>query len=215
MNRSEFSKNIAQSLVREAWTDTLIQTNLQRRLPLALHHLAAAITADILSETPSQYAPSAKALAHILQHNALFERVFRYCQKRNIWPAPDLLSPAMAPIPAFRQLDIPHLTTTRQLADWLLLPLQRLDYLADLQWRYEEHGETAINHYHYVLKKKKANKIRVIEAPKHQLKTAQRQILRNIAEPLPTHPDAFGFVKTPQLPARRKQVCWGRCSYLL
>ena len=100
----------------------------------------------------------------------------------------------MAPISAFAGLDIPALATVDLLADWLLIPVDRLDYLADLHGRYEEHGDMAVNHYHYDLRPKRRGGVRVIEAPKQTLKALQRQVLRGILDKVPTHDDAFGFV---------------------
>ena len=101
----------------------------------------------------------------------------------------------MAPIAAFADLDVPQLPTIDELAEWLFLPVPRLDYLADINGRYEEHREAAVNHYHYVLQQKKTKGIRLIEAPKPLLKSVQHQILRRIIDKIPNHADAFGFVK--------------------
>lgn len=195
MNRLELSRNIADSLTLGSWSKEFIKTNLLRRFPYVLHRLVPEIVDELLLVLPSQYAPSANSAASslLLIHN--FERAFRYCQRRNIWPARDLTSPVMSPISAFSDLDVPQLPTVGSLAEWLLLPTGRLEYLADRHCRFEEHGETAINHYHYVLKKKKTNGIRVIEAPKQNLKSVQRQILQGIVDKLPSHAGAFGFVK--------------------
>ncbi len=196
MNKSEFSRIIADSLTLGSWTQEFITINLLRRFPHVLHRLVPEIVAELLIALPSQYAPSANSVARslLLIHN--FERAFRYCQKRDIWPARDLSSPVMSPISAFVNLDVPQLPTVGSLAEWLLIPTDRLEYLADRHCRFEAHGETSINHYHYDLKKKKTNSIRVIEAPKQSLKSVQRQILRGILDKLPSHADAFGFVKS-------------------
>lgn len=100
----------------------------------------------------------------------------------------------MAPIASFAALDVPNLTTVGDLATWLMCPVTRLTYLADASNRYENHGDMAVNHYHYHLKTK-ATSVRLLEAPKAHLKTLQRQILRGIVEKMPIHDDAFGFVK--------------------
>lgn len=195
MNRLEFSRNIAESLTLGSWSKEYLKANLLRRFPFGLHRLVPEIVDELLLVLPSSYAPSAKSVASSLLLIHGFERAFRYCQRRRIWPARDLTSPVMSPISAFIDVEVPQLPTVGCLAEWLLLPTDRLEYLADRHCRFEEHGETAINHYHYVLKKKKANGIRLIEAPKQNLKLVQRQILRGIIEKLPSHADAFGFVK--------------------
>ena len=104
---------------------------------------------------PAHYAPSVATVAAVLLQSSNFERIKRYCLRHGVWPRPDLNSPVMAPIAAFADLDVPQLATIDELAEWLFLPLPRLDYLADVHGRYEEHGETPVNHYHYVLQQKK------------------------------------------------------------
>ena len=195
MNRLGFARNIAPSLTSGPWSQTFIETTLIRRLPASLHKHAPSIATQLLFHKTGQYAPSTKAVARSLLLCDGFERAYLYCQKNNIWPSPDLTHPQMAPVAAFAGLDLPQLSTVKDLADWLFLPINRLEYLADLHDRFEDHGETAINHYHYVFQKKKSGQQRVIEAPKQNLKSLQRQILTGILDKIPHHDAAFGFVK--------------------
>ncbi len=195
MNRKDLARNLAHSLTLGAWSKAYIQSTLTRRLPRALHRLADAISSDLVTNRPYTYSPNIKLIANALRNNDQFERIFRYCSRRNIWPDPDLSSPVMSPVAVFQALDIPQLATLDALSDWLFLPIERLEYLADLHSRYENHGDTQVNHYHYVLHRKKSGGMRVIEAPKLALKTVQRQILHGILDKVPAHPDAFGFAK--------------------
>ncbi len=195
MNRRQFSHNIAASLTLGAWSKDVLLSSLRRRFPHVLHRLLPEIADELLLYFRSQYAPPVKAVMPVLSNIYNFERAYRFCQKRNIWPSPDLRAPVMAPISAFNDLDVPQLPTLESLADWLMLSTDRLDYFADRHNRFEEHGDMAVNHYHYVLKPKKAGGVRVIEAPKVTLKTIQHQILRGIVDKLPAHKNAFGFVR--------------------
>lgn len=195
MHKAELARNLAYSLTLGAWSAQSLDAALSRRLPTPLARLTPPISDDLISALPSPYAPTTATVAEALRLNRHFERVFRYCQRRNHWPDADLTSPVMAPVAAFADLDVPQLPTLGCLADWLGLPPERLDYLADIHARYEDHGETSINHYHYILKPKKSGGMRVIEAPKKVLKSVQRQILRAILDKVPTHRNAFGFVK--------------------
>ncbi|MEL7257527.1 MAG: reverse transcriptase family protein [Pseudomonadota bacterium] len=101
----------------------------------------------------------------------------------------------MAPTDAFSTFELPQLTTADALADWVGLSLDQLAYHSDLQNRFEEHGDMAVNHYHYHLKPKSTGGQRVIEAPKKRLKTIQRCILTGILDHVAAHPDTFGFVR--------------------
>lgn len=195
MKRAELALHLAHSLTLGTWDLPALHHQLRRRLPAALHDMIADLAADLWVELPCPYAPSAARVAQALGQGLWFQQLYDECQRRAVWPAPDLSAPAMAPVSALSGLDIPQLPRVGDLADWLMLPLARLDYLADRTERFEQHGETAINHYHYMLKPKKSGGQRVIEAPKETLKTVQRQILAGIIDHLPPHDDAFGFVK--------------------
>jgi RNA-directed DNA polymerase len=102
--------------------------------------------------------------------------------------------PRFAPAPRFATLDIPRLTTTGDLADWLGLPVEHLDWFTDAQ---RQHGRTHIpilQHYTYAFVPKRSGPPRLIEAPKPRMMTIQRRILRDILDHIPVHPNAHGFV---------------------
>jgi hypothetical protein len=195
MSQGELATRLAQSLTLGAWSKDAVQRQLHRRLPVAMRKLAEGMAGDLLAALPTSYAPSAAKVARELRYTGGFGQLYAYCKKRNIWPGADLASPVMAPIAAFTELDLPQLSTPQDLAEWLWVSLDRLEYLADRHARFEQHGETAINHYHYVTVQKLHRGVRLIEAPKEKLKALQRKILRGILEKVPTHGSAFGFVK--------------------
>lgn len=196
MNRNELSLNLAHSITRGEWSKEFINSNLLRRLPPTVHKLIPAISEDLVTELPARYAPSEKYVAEHLLYDQNFDRIYRYCGRKGIWPTPDLSPPVMAPIPAFQQIDLPQIPTLSALAEFLFLTPEQLEYLADRNGRHEEHGDMAVNHYHYVLKPKRTSGFRLIEAPKERLKAIQRHILRSILDKLPAHPDTFGFVRS-------------------
>jgi hypothetical protein len=195
MNKRQLARNLATSLTLGAWSKDDLTAVLERRLPPPLRKLSTGIVSNLIAEIPKHYAPNPNVVEKVLLLDGQFERVYRFCLRRNVWPAPELASPIMAPTTSFCDLNLPQLPTMNTIAEWLLLPLDRLEYLADIHNRYEEHGETSVNHYHYLLKPKKSGGLRVIEAPKQHLKAVQRQILTGILNQIPVHPDAFGFVK--------------------
>lgn len=194
MDKATLARRLAPSLVAGAWDKATITTALERRLPTPLQRLAPEIARDLLRLLPASYAPLVRHVTKELLAVDGFQRVFNYCTRRRVWPGFDLTPPAMSPVPPFHTLDLPQLATLDALADWLMVPLERLDYLADITHRYEAHGDMAVNQYHYHLHPKKTGGHRLIEAPKQGLKALQRQILRGIIDRVPTHPDAFGFV---------------------
>ena len=167
---------------------------LSRRLPKSLQRHAAPMAERLLLWMPGEYAPSPRRIAKELRLTPEFEKILRWCWRKDIWPDPDLTPATMQPAPAFARLDLPQIATESELADWLAIPPERLSYLADVNGRAEAAEETAINHYSYRLFARETGGRGLIEAPKPGLKGLQRRILRGILDHVPSHPDAFGFV---------------------
>ncbi|GHU27076.1 hypothetical protein AGMMS50256_06000 [Betaproteobacteria bacterium] len=97
-----------------------------------------------------------------------------------------------APPPALAGLALPVLATLGDLADWLGLSPNRLDWFADTAGR--DSGVEKLAHYHARWVEKKSGGIRLIEAPKEELRAIQRRILRGILGRVPVHPAAYGCV---------------------
>jgi retron-type reverse transcriptase len=97
----------------------------------------------------------------------------------------------MQPVPAAAGWDIPAIETARDLARWLGVHAGQLEWFANLKGL----GSGRLEHYHYRRIEKGPGQVRVIEAPKRELKELQRWILREILERIPSHPAARGFVK--------------------
>ena len=196
MNRRlQLAQNLAVTLANGDWTKEELHRKLIRRLPVALHRLAIGLSDVLIAAFPVPYAPAATVVAHAFQDSPGFWRILRYCERRGVWPNLDLAGPTMAPAAAFKPLDLPQLTTVSALADWLMVPLHRLDYLVDLQGRAEAHFAPAVHHYCYATVPKQSKGVRLIAAPKPCLKALQRRILHGIVDLIPSHPAAFGFVK--------------------
>ena len=204
MNKRSLAENLAASLALAEWSQPRLEAVLQRRLPAALHDFATPLSKTLYTNATSHYAPSTGFIAAMLLDNSRFMRIYSYCKRLEIWPDPDLTVPQMAPTAAFAGLDLPELPNIEALADWVSTSPERLRYFADPSGRHEDHGETAVNHYHYYLRKKSSGGDRLIEAPKQTLKAMQRRILRGILDQVPTHQDAFGFV--------RDRTCIGAAS---
>jgi RNA-directed DNA polymerase len=87
-----------------------------------------------------------------------------------------------------RQNDLPELKTPEALAKALGMPLSKLRGLT-----YHRDVNTTTHYRTWTIPKRNGNP-RTITAPKRDLKKAQRWILRNIAEKLPVHNAAHGFL---------------------
>jgi len=88
---------------------------------------------------------------------------------------------------------LPLLKTPTDLADWLGVPIGKLAWLTH-RWKSEFRAPTLKeSHYHFQWVEKKTGSLRLIEAPKPQLKALQVRILREILDKVPVHPQAHGF----------------------
>lgn len=96
---------------------------------------------------------------------------------------------------ATRVWDIPSITTTGELAEWLRLNIGELEWFADLKELGYKRDAARLRHYLYHVSSKRSGAIRLIEAPKPRLKNLHQSILAGILEKIPSHPAAHGFVK--------------------
>ncbi len=194
MKPKALAYNLAVSLTAGRWDVDTLTGVLEKRLPLPLQRLAKGIADDLIAALPSAYAPQARVVAAALTATPGFHKVVAHCTKHNVWPIPDLSQPQMAPIAAFAGCDVPGLITPQDLAAWLMIEPQQLDYFADPEGRHERHGDMAVNHYHARVVPKRRGGVRLIEAPKPRLKALQRKLLDGVLAPVPVHDAAYGFV---------------------
>lgn len=139
--------------------------------------------------------PRHREVVQFLLHNKGFQKACaKYSNEMRIqhWIAePMRVRPAK---PASRW-NIPAITTTGDLADWLELNVSELDWFADLKGLNCKGSLPRLSHYHYRILAKDSGNIRLIEAPKTRLKELQLKILREILENIPVHGAAHGFRK--------------------
>lgn len=108
-----------------------------------------------------------------------------------------LRPPAVQPRPfALEACTLPPLATSGDLAAWLGLSADALDWLAGAPQRYRDSAArpTAAAHYRCLLRAKASGGWRLVEAPKSTLKAVQRQLLHGLLDAVPVHEAAHGFV---------------------
>ena len=88
---------------------------------------------------------------------------------------------------------VPAITSPAELARFLDLAPNQLDWAADCQTREGSASIEALRHYRYRWVAKLAGSFRLIEAPKPRLKQLQRRILDEILLKIPPHEAAHGF----------------------
>jgi RNA-directed DNA polymerase len=112
-----------------------------------------------------------------------------------------LLRPVrMAALPwGLQHIERPDLPTTADWAQWLGITPDRLLWLTHPSQRWREGNgrphATVAHHYHHRLLPKRSGGLRLLEAPKAELKQVQRVLLQRVLTHLPTHEAAHGFVR--------------------
>jgi RNA-directed DNA polymerase len=101
----------------------------------------------------------------------------------------------MRPVAAVQGWKLPAIESVGELADWLSLSDDELEWFADLKGLGNKLRSGKLQHYHYRVSPKRSGGVRLIEMPKPRLKELQRRILSGILEPIPVHPAVHGFVK--------------------
>lgn len=194
MRKKDLARNLAISLSNCEWSVAAIERQLARRLPRFAQKYSNEIAKALREDFQQPYAAKPNSISRFLSGNPDFARIYRHCKTRDIWPNPDISSPQMRPTPAFQSLDLPNLPTCTDLAEWLLMPSERLAWYTDCHSLAAKAEEVPLNHYFSHLLAKPLGGVRLIEAPKPVLKSLQRKILHGILDLVPTHDAAFGFV---------------------
>lgn len=182
------ARNLAAKLTASGWqNDALtkaVEPALSRRGKQERDRLIARLT-DLHR---AAYPPSPKQLAACLLASPAFRPTLR-----TPWHA-ILEPPRFTPASALTGLAVPPLATPGELATWLDLSIEQLDWLADTRRGHRQSIATPLQHYHYAFVPKASGPPRLIEAPKPRLKAIQRRILDEILGKVPVHPAAHGFV---------------------
>jgi len=110
-----------------------------------------------------------------------------------------------APPTALGDIALPSLHTLGDLAQWLGLSAEELDWFADTDGWGSRSPIEALRHYRYMWKAKASGGYRLIEIPKERLGLIQRQILREILDKIPPHPAAHGCVRGRSIRSNAEQ----------
>ncbi len=92
------------------------------------------------------------------------------------------------------QWQLPVLREPEDIAEWLGVTVNRLAWLTHRCRGGSAEGPRQ-SHYHYQWRKKKSGGVRLIEAPKTELRSIQRKILHELLDKVPLSNAAHGFVR--------------------
>jgi len=186
--RAWAANQLAARLLAGPWTSPVIASAIEAVLGSGYPRSRAALAARLVALGEATYPPAPHALAGYLIGSKYFK------PSRRSPVAAVLDPPLFAPAPPFAELGIPALATLGDLAAWLDLSPEQLDWLADERDGHRRTVKMPFQHYHYSYVAKSGGTARLIEAPKTRLKAIQRRILREILSAVPVHRCAHGFV---------------------
>jgi RNA-directed DNA polymerase len=191
MNASErVARNLAAAVLAGAWTSQALLRQAAIVLGRRARKSQRTLVAELIESTPDAYPPSPDWLVAFLLRSRPFKQV-----SKNLRTVHIVLVPArFAPAERFASLDVPRLATPGDLAQWLDISIDHLDWFSDAR-RQQGHTDIPIlQHYRYSFVPKRSGPPRLIEAPKPKLMAIQRRILHEILDLVPVHDCAHGFV---------------------
>jgi len=192
--RERVARNLAAALLAGAWTRRALLQRTGAILGRRTRVVQRALIADLIESAPADYPPSPEWLAAYFLGSPSFEKA-SISQVKNPRSVPVVLKPArFAPAKRFAGIEVPRLAAPGDLAKWLGISADQLDWLSDAR---RQHGVTDIpilQHYRYAFAPKKSGPPRLLEIPKPRLMAIQRRILHDILDAVPTHDCAHGFV---------------------
>jgi RNA-directed DNA polymerase len=129
--------------------------------------------------------------AYLLASRRFATLCARFARPLGELPPPAMLPAARSPSP----WTVPALPTPQALADWLGVPMARLEAWCR-RWRPDaERRDARLHHHHCRWLPRRNGPPRLLEVPKPALMAAQRRVLDGILAHVPAHAAAHGFVR--------------------
>jgi len=190
-----FARQLAAAFLAAEWTAEGLAAASLALLGRHLEKHQRALAAQVFESSGTAYAPPPHRLTAAIGRADSFREVFSACHDRVSSAEPLPMPARMAPLPPFAALPLPPLATVGDLARWLGLSPEHLDWFADIAGRHAAADREALRHYRWHWQPRRKGPPRLIEAPKASLKRLQRQVLREVLDPVPCHAAAEGFRK--------------------
>jgi hypothetical protein len=125
------ARNIAATLLSGVWTRHAMTVRLRAALGTKTRKSQQNLVAEILSVTTGPYPPSMAALSKTIANVPSFERAAGTILRGQAPLHMEVRPPKFAPVAILRELDIPPLPTPGDIAAWLGLSLEQLDWFTD------------------------------------------------------------------------------------
>lgn len=195
MNYRNFASALAAPLTSGVWSYNALERSLQNTLPRRFKRHASSLALDLIQAFPKTYAPSRTAIARMLAAQTDTQTIWKHACKHDAWPEPSLTPVQFIPTPPFDKLNLPPLSSSNDLADWLGISPDTLVRFADKRGLSNNTDNAFAPHYRYHTHEKRCGALRLIEEPKPVLKTLQRRILSDLLNLIPPSPAAYGFTR--------------------
>jgi RNA-directed DNA polymerase len=102
------------------------------------------------------------------------------------------------PIPtvemAHNRWHVKDLQTVGDLAGWLVLPVEQLEFMADVR-SLERSVDDRLRHYDHTWVHSRRGRVRLLERPRPRMRALQRRVLHEVLDHVPLHEAAHGFVR--------------------
>jgi RNA-directed DNA polymerase len=188
--RERVARNLAAAFLAEAWTSRALLKQAATVLGFRARKPQRRLVAELIEATPDDYPPSPDWLVAFLLRSGPFNQVSKNRRSTRVILTP----PRFAPAKRFAGLDVPGLATPGDLAQWLEISIDQLDWLSDARRQQGRTDIPVLQHYRYSFVSKRNGPPRLIEAPKPKLMAIQRRILHTMLDAAPVHDCAHGFV---------------------
>ncbi|MFM0064441.1 reverse transcriptase family protein [Paraburkholderia aspalathi] len=134
-----------------------------------------------------------KELSKVVAENTGFVAAWRGESRPRVvrvLPRPPVQRP---PPPWLHDVVLPQLPTLGDLAAWLEVEPDELDWFADRRRVPAQSAATPLHHYSYKAIEKRDGRCRIIEVPKSRLRALQRKVLHGLLDRVPAHDAVHGF----------------------
>jgi RNA-directed DNA polymerase len=192
--RRRLADRLAHYLLAGPWTEAGLTASLAallaRRAPSSQRRLIELL----LAAPENPYPPAARAIREAILDWAGHRLLLTAIKRAGRLDQPVTTPPWLSPVELLASPVLVHLSSPGDLARWLGLTPEQLDWYADSNRQNARAEHPEMMHYDCVWRPKAAGGYRLLEVPKPRLMALQRRILRAVLDPLPPHPAAHGFV---------------------
>ena len=190
----KIARTLALALLAGPWTKASLRKRALEAFGQGYGRRADRFVEEILASHRPPYPPHRKALEQLIRDATAVDDLSERTIERLLALRPKPKPPQFKPHAKLKASAIPKLVTTSDLAHWLDIPIDQLDWLTDERRTLSREHREVLQHYDYHWRQKRSGAWRLIEAPKPRMKAIQRRILDEILNHLPPHDAAYGFV---------------------